>query len=175
MKALAVIGALILALVLQTKLAPFLVLGTSPLDLVLIVVVYVGMTSGATTGLLAGAAAGLAQDALSSGIIGIGGLSKTVVGYIVGLASTQFNIAGALPRFVTFVVSTVVHAAVFIGLYELLNLRDFGFPWGGILGQGAANALVGIVVLQAIELLPGAVERRQARAGGNMRVSRRLD
>src|SRR3990170_2978843 len=64
MKTLAVVVALALAVVLQTKLAPFLVLGTSPLDLVLIVVVYVAITSGPTTGLLAGAAAGLAQDAL---------------------------------------------------------------------------------------------------------------
>ncbi len=175
MKGLAIVGALLLALLLQTRLAAFLVLGTSPLDLVLIVVVYVAITSGPTTGLLAGAAAGLAQDALSSGIIGIGGLAKTLVGYFVGQASMQFNIAGVLPRFITFVLATVVHAAVFMGSYELLNLRDFGFPWGGVLGQGAANALVGVVVLQAIELLPGTVERRQARGGGAMRVSRRLD
>jgi rod shape-determining protein MreD len=174
MKSVAVIGALVLAVVLQTKLAPFLVLGTSPLDLVLIVVVYVAITSGPTTGLLAGAGAGLAQDALSSGILGIGGLAKTVVGYLVGLASTQFIVAGPLPRFLTFLGSTVVHAGIFIGLYELLNLRDFGFPWGGILGQGVANALVGIVVLQAIELLPGAAERRQQRGAG-MRASRRHD
>lgn len=172
---LGIVGALLLALLLQTRLAAFLVLGTSPLDLVLIVVVYVAITSGATTGLLAGAAAGLAQDALSSGIIGIGGLAKTLVGYLVGQASTQFNLVGVLPRFVTFVLATAVHAAVFIGTYELLNLRDFGFPWAGVLGQGAANALVGVVVLQAIELLPGAAERRQARGGGAMRVSRRLD
>lgn len=176
MKILAVLAALACALLLQTRLAPFLVLGTSPLDLVLIVVVYVAMTSGPNTGLLAGAVAGLAQDALSSGTLGIGGLAKTVVGYVVGLASTQFIVAGVFPRFVTFVVSTVVHAAIFIGLYELLGLRRFGFPWGGVLGQGVANAVVGIVILQAIELLPGAVERRQARSGGGgMRVSRRLD
>ena len=91
-----------------------------------------------------------------------------------GLASTQFIVAGPLPRFLTFLCSTVVHAGIFIGLYELLNLRDFGFPWGGILGQGVANALVGIVVLQAIELLPGAAERRQQRGAG-MRASRRHD
>ena len=174
MKSLAVIGALALALVLQTKLAPFLVLGTSPLDLVLIVVVYVALTSGPTTGLLAGAAAGLAQDALSSGILGVGGLAKTVVGYVVGLASTQFIVTGPLPRFVTFLASTVIHAGIFIGLYELLDLRDFGFPWGGILGQGVANALVGIVVLQAIELLPGGAERHKPRGSGSV-VSRRLD
>ena len=110
MKTLVVVVALALALVLQTRLAPFLVLGTSPLDLVLIVVVYVAITSGPTTGLLAGAAAGLAQDALSSGILGIGGLAKTVVGYLVGLASTQFIVAGPLPRFLTFLASTVIHA-----------------------------------------------------------------
>jgi hypothetical protein len=92
---------------------------------------------------------------------------------LVGLASRQFIVAGPLPRFFTFLGSTVVHAGIFIGLYELLNLRDFGFPWGGILGQGVANALVGIVVLQALELLPGSAERRQQRA--SMRVSRRLD
>ena len=144
MKSLAVIGALALALVLQTKLAPFLVLGTSPLDLVLIVVVYVAITSGPTTGL-------------------------------VGLASTQFIVAGPLPRFLTFLASTVIHAGIFIGLYELLNLRDFGFPWGGVLGQGVANALVGIVVLQAIELLSGGAERQKQRSGGSSVASRRLD
>ncbi len=72
--------------------------------------------------------------------------------------------------------STAIHAAIFMGLYELLNLRDFGFPWGGVLSQGVSNALVGIVVLQAIELLPGNAERRQQRGGaGSVRVSRRLD
>jgi rod shape-determining protein MreD len=150
MRALSVIGSVVLALVLQTTLARFLVLGTAPLDLVLIVVVYVGLTSGPTTGLLAGAGAGLAQDALSSGIIGIGGLAKTVVGYLVGLAGTQFIVTGIVPRFFTFLASTALHAVVFMGSYELLGLREFGFPYGPVLGQGVANALVGIVILQAI-------------------------
>ncbi|HEX6213164.1 MAG TPA: rod shape-determining protein MreD [Methylomirabilota bacterium] len=172
MKALAVLGAIGLALVLQTTLGRFLVLGTAPLDLVLIVVVYVGLTSGPTTGLLAGTCAGLAQDALSSGTLGIGGLAKTIVGYLVGLAGTQFIVVGVLPRLVTFVAATVLHAVIFMGLYELLNLRDFGLPYGAVLGQGLANALVGIVLLQAVELLPGVVERRQGRG---RQVSRRLD
>ena len=126
-------------------------------------------------GLLAGAAAGLAQDALSSGILGIGGLAKTVVGFLVGLVAHAVHRRRPLPRFLTFLASTVIHAGIFMGLYELLDLRDFGFPWGGVLGQAVANALVGIVVLQLIELLPGS-ERRQQRGGGSgMRPSRRLD
>jgi rod shape-determining protein MreD len=163
------------AVLLQSRLSNVLVLGTAPLDLVLIAVVYIALTSGPTVGLLAGASAGLAQDALSSGIMGIGGLANTVVGYLIGLASTQFIVTGPLPRFVAFLASTVVHAIIFMGLYELLGLVHFGFPWGGVLGQGLANGVVGIVILQAIELLPGAMERHQARADGDFRVRRRLD
>jgi hypothetical protein len=76
---------------------------------------------------------------------------------------------------VTFVASTIIHAVIFMGLNELLGLAHFGFPWGGVLGQGVANAVVGIVILQAIELLPGAIERRQEKTGGEFRASRRLD
>jgi rod shape-determining protein MreD len=165
----------VIAVWLQMALRNMLVLGTAPLDLVLVAVVYIALTSGPTMGLVAGACAGLAQDSLSSGIIGIGGLAKTVVGFVVGQASTQFIVSGAVPRFVTFVSSTIIHGVIFMGLNELLGLAHFGFPWGGVLGQGLANAVVGIVILQAIELLPGAMERRQARNSGEFRVTRRLD
>ena len=97
-------------------------------------------------GLLAGMCAGLAQDALGGGIIaskgaiiGIGGLANTVVGFLVGQASTQFIVTGALPRLVAFFGSTVLHAVIFMGLYELLGLAHFGLPWGGVVGQGLAQ------------------------------------
>jgi len=174
-KTLQVVLALGLAFTLQTQLRGVLVLGTAPLDLFLIAVVYLALTMGPTVGLLAGMCAGLAQDALSGGMIyGIGGLANTVIGYIVGQAGLQFIVAGALPRFLAFFGSTVIHAVIFMGLYELLGVAHFGFPWGGVLGQGLANAVVGIVVLQALELLPGAAERRKDRGSG-FRASRRLD
>jgi hypothetical protein len=84
-------------------------------------------------------------------------------------------VTGALPRLLAFFGSTVLHAVIFMGLYELLGLAHFGLPWGGVVGQGLANALVGLLILQAIELLPGAVERRQAQKGSGFRVNRRLD
>ena len=81
MRFLGIVGALALALVLQTTVAHVVVRGTAAVDVVLVVVVYVALSFGPTAGLLSGAAAGLAQDALATGIIGIGGLAKTVVGY----------------------------------------------------------------------------------------------
>jgi len=162
MRAVGVIVAVALALALQTTLARFVVRGTVAVDLVLVVVVYVALTTGPVTGLLTGTFAGLVQDALSSGIIGVGGLAKTVVGFLAGIIGTQFIVAQSLPRFVVFFAATVVHAAIFMGLYVLLDLRHFANPYGAVAGQALGNAVVGIIAFQLVELLPGAVERRRA-------------
>ena len=162
MKAVGVILAVAAALALQTTAARFLVRGSIAVDLVLVVVVYVALTSGPATGLLSGTFAGLAQDALSSSVIGIGGLAKTLVGFVAGIIGTQFIVTAALPRFVVFFGATVLHAAVFMGLYVLLDLRHFGAPYTAVAGQATANAVVGVVAFQLVELLPGAVERRRA-------------
>jgi len=161
-KAAGIILAVSLALVLQTTLARFLLRGTLAVDLVLVAVVYVALTSGPVTGLLSGAFAGLVQDALSSGVIGIGGLAKTVVGFLAGVVGTQFIVAQSLPRFVVFFSATVLHAVVFIGLYVLLDLRQFGSPYAAVMGQAAGNAVAGVLAFQLVEFLPGAVERRRA-------------
>jgi rod shape-determining protein MreD len=118
-----VILAIALALALQTTLARFVIRGTVAIDLGLVVVVYAALSFGPITGLLAGTAAGLAQDALSSGVIGIGGLAKTIVGFLAGLIATHLIVARPIPRFVVFFLATVLHAIIFMGLYVLLDLR----------------------------------------------------
>ncbi len=162
MKLAKVVLGLVAALALQTLIAGLAIRGTVALDLVLIVVVYVALTSGPVVGLLAGSAAGLAQDALSSGILGIGGLAKTIVGFATGVLGTQFIVTAAFPRFVVFVLVTVLHATVFMGLYVLLDLRQFPSPYAAVAGQAVGNGLVGVVGFQLIDLLPGALQRRRA-------------
>jgi len=168
-KAAAVLLAIGVAVALQTTLAGFVVRGTVAIDLVLVVVVYVALTSGSVTGLLSGAVAGLVQDALSGGVIGIGGLAKTIVGFLAGVVGTQFIVAQSLPRFVVFFGATLLHAIVFIGLYVLLDLRQFGSPYAAVAGQAMGNAVVGVVAFELAELLPGAVERRR---GARIRLRR---
>lgn len=162
MRAAAALAAIVAALALQTTLAGLVIRGTAALDLVLIVVVYIGLTSGPTMGLLAGSVAGLVQDALSSGILGIGGLAKTLVAFLAGIVGTQFIVTAPLPRFVVFAVATVVHAAIFIGLYVLLDLRQFPSPYAAVVGQAVGNGFVGVVGFQLIEWLPGFLARRRA-------------
>jgi rod shape-determining protein MreD len=156
----ATLGALAVALALQTSLTTY-VRETATLDFVLIVVVYLSLTSGPTTGVVAGSVAGLIQDALSSGVMGIGALAKTLVGFVAGRLGTQFIVTAPLPRFVVFLGASVLHAAVFMGLYVLLGLRDFPSPYAGVAGQAVGNAVVGVVGSQALEWLPGFLARRR--------------
>lgn len=162
MKTAGIILAIVLALVLQTTIARFVVSGTVAVDLVLVVVVYVALSSGSVPGLMTGTIAGLIQDSLSTtGVIGIGGLAKTIVGFVTGVIGTQFNIAEPVARFVVFFAATVVHQAITIGLGTVLGLRTFGMPYAAVAGEALGNAVVGVAAFQLTELLPGAVERRR--------------
>jgi len=130
---------------------------------VLVALVYVALTTGPVSGMLAGTLAGLIQDSLSSGVIGIGGLAKSLVGFLVGAFGQQFIVTAALPRLVMFVAATALHAAVFMGLYVALGLRTFPSPWTAIASQALGNALVGLIAFAIIESMPGAMERRRLR------------
>jgi rod shape-determining protein MreD len=156
------LAAILIAIALQTTLASLVFRGSTAIDLVLIVVVFVAIKSGPVTGLMAGTVAGLIQDSLSSGILGIGGLAKTIVGFGAGVLGSQFIVTAPLPRFLLLLMATGVHAAIFMGLYTLLNLRQFEAPFPAILGQALGNAFVGVVAFQLIEWLPGFVDRRRA-------------
>jgi rod shape-determining protein MreD len=160
MRLAATLGAMAAALALQTTLTTY-VPEAATLDFVLIIVVYLALTSGPTTGVVAGSVAGLIQDALSSGVMGIGALAKTLVGFAAGRIGTQFIVTAALPRFVVFLGASVLHATVFMGLYVLLGLREFPFPYAGVAGQAVGNAVVGVVGFQVLEWFPGFMARRR--------------
>jgi rod shape-determining protein MreD len=158
----AAVAAILIAIALQTTLASLVFRGGTTIDLVLIVVVFVAIKSGPVTGLLAGTVAGLIQDALASGILGIGGMAKTIVGFLAGVLGTQFIVTAPLPRFLLLLVATALHAAIFMGLYTALNLRQFPAPYSGIVAQAFGNAFVGVIAFQLIEWFPGFVDRRRA-------------
>jgi hypothetical protein len=189
-KAAGIVLFIAVALALQTTLARFLTPGAHLLDLVFVAVVYIALTGGPGAGLIAGAIAGLTQDALagtgtsvisigagvatSRSIIGIGGLAKTVLGFFTGIIGTQFIVARPLPRAFVFFTATLAHAIIFLGLYRVLDPTYAGTPYSTIFSQAGANALVGVLIFEMAEYLPGVVDRRRS-MGGRMRINRRLD
>lgn len=161
MKSARVLAAIAGALALQTTLARYSIGGDTAVDLVLVVVVYVALAAGPVTGLLAGTAGGLAQDALGGGLVGVGGLAKTLVGFLVGVVGAQFIVAQPLSRFVVFFVATLLHAACFYGLYALIEPR--GFPAVAVLTQALGNGIVGVAAFQVAGMLPGLAVARHRR------------
>ena len=163
MKTLAVLAGLAVALLIQTTLGGMSLQAGTRVNFVLVAVVFVALLLGATSGLLAGMAGGLAQDAVAGGIVGIGGISKTVVGFLVGVLGAQFIVSQPLPRFVMFAGATVLHECVFQALYGLAESQGFRIHYRDVLTQAAVNGLVGILAFYLVENAPGAMQRRDAR------------
>lgn len=163
MKLAVVFAALVAALLFQTTVAGMTLHGGTLVNFVLIAVVCIALSLGALTGLLAGAAGGLVQDAVAGGVVGIGGLSKTLVGFLVGVFGAQFIVSQPLPRLVMFIGGTVLHELCFQSLYALVELRSVQFAWGTMLTQAAINGIIGVLALQIVESAPGLKQRREAR------------
>jgi rod shape-determining protein MreD len=153
--------AIVAALLLQMTLAPILVRGSLGVDLGLVAVAYLGLTSGPAIGLLSGTVTGLAQDGLAGDIIGISGLGKTIAGFLAGLVGTLFIVARPLPRFVVFFVATLIDTGMFAGLHAVFDAR-FSGPGLALMSMRAmGNALVGVALFQVIAVVPRLVERRR--------------
>lgn len=163
MKTIGIVLVVAAGLVLQTSLTRFTVGGGWALDLVLVAVCFCALMWGPAAGLFAGTLGGLAQDALSGGVLGVGGLSKTLVGFLAGAVGQQFIVAQFVPRLLVFVAGTFVHQLVFWGLYALIDQRATVVPWGSVTMQAFINAAIGLLVFQIIELAPGFASRRRAR------------
>jgi rod shape-determining protein MreD len=162
-RAIGIILVVAAGLVLQTSLTRFTVGGGWALDLVLVAVFFCALSWGPAAGIFAGTLGGLAQDALSGGVLGVGGLSKTLVGFLAGAVGAQFIVAQFFPRLVVFVVGTFVHQLCFWGVYALIDQRATAVPWGSVALQAGINAAIGLLAFQIIELAPGFAARRRAR------------
>ena len=151
------------ALTLQTTLSGLLIGRMLTVNLVLVAVVCAALAFGAVTGAVAGTVGGLAQDALAGGIVGIGGLSETVIGFVVGLLGAQFIMSGFVARFMMFAAATFVHAAVFEVLSALAGGRPFALRWGATGVQALVNAVIGVTIFWIVEHGPETLARRRAR------------
>jgi rod shape-determining protein MreD len=158
---LAIVG----ALVLQTTLSGLIVGSTVAVNLVLVAVVYLALMYGPVTGLLSGMIGGLAQDALAGGIVGLGGLTKTLIGFVVGMLSAQFNLTSMVPRLVIFVVATFVHQLLLAGLQKITGGPMMSVQMSRVLVQALINGCIGVIAFFVVEQGPGILQRRRMNRG----------
>jgi rod shape-determining protein MreD len=120
-----------------------------------VVVLYFAIRRGEVFGAVLGTMAGLVQDAFSLGVFGVGGLTKTLLGFWAGFVSRRIDIA----PFGRNVLFTLVLSALETGLWMLLT---------AVVRPGSVNLQGGLAALQPVitaVLVSGLLsfERRQAR------------
>lgn len=145
-------AAIIAALLLQTVLSLVLPGYARVFDPFLLVLVYCGLTGGATRAMLAGAAAGWVQDVHFGGpVLGLSGLTKVLVGFGVGAGSTRFHLVEPGARVLVLLLATAMDALIFNRLAAVFDVTAYALSPLGLLVRAATNALVGIVAFEAID------------------------
>ncbi len=165
MKTAAVIAALFVSLALQSTFAGLHIGGTTVVNLVLVVVVYVALAFGPAAGLVVGTAGGLIQDTLAGGIVGIGGFAKTLVGFLVGVLGAQFIVARPMPAVRDVRGRHRRARGVLPGAVRGGGIAQFRLPYSAMLMQALVNAFVGVLAFQLVEQGPQMLQRRRSRRG----------
>ena len=138
--------AVILQVLLSHKVPPI----HRAVDLVLLVVIYYGSAGARIGAMFAGAAGGLLEDVWFGDLMGIHGLIKTVIGYVLGGLGARFDLTRPAARIVAVLLGTLLDWAV-----EPVVLLGLGLPAGApraveLLWRSAGNGLVGALVFSLV-------------------------
>jgi rod shape-determining protein MreD len=90
-------------------------------DLPLIIIVYAALQRDALKAVLFGSIAGLAIDALSGGLLGANGFSKTLVAFVVSEITRRVYMDNLLLRIPVIAAASILDDMVYYGLHRLLG------------------------------------------------------
>ena len=120
------------------KIAPPLVLVFNPFSWV---VLYFSLTREELFGALTGSVCGLLQDSLTIGVFGVGGLSKTLMGFACGYVSRKINVVPLVRNLVFLFILALAELAIWKGLAAFLFRTPLTTDHGLALLQPVITAL----------------------------------
>jgi rod shape-determining protein MreD len=112
------------------------------------VVVYFGITRQEVFGALSGSVCGLLQDSLSMGVFGVGGVSKTLLGFAAGYISRKINVTPLGRQLVFVFVLALGELIIWKGLVAFLFGSRLTTGRGLALLQPVATALAVAALLR---------------------------
>jgi rod shape-determining protein MreD len=111
------------------------------IDFPLIIVIYAALQRNSIRAILFGTIAGMATDALSGGLLGANGFTKTLVAYIVSEVARRVYMDNLLLRIPVLAGACLLNSFVFYGLHKLLGQA----PSGDVVVT-AAYSLIGTTI-----------------------------
>lgn len=112
-------------------------------DLVLLVVVYYGSSGARVGSMVAGAAGGILEDLWSNNLMGLHGLTKTLIGYLLGGLGSRFDLTSPPARLLAVFLATIVEKLVEPVVMMGLGLRAPAPNLVEMIWRTAGNLLVG--------------------------------
>ena len=140
MEGVRLIISLIIAIILQWTLRNVWD-GFAYIDFPLIIVVYAALQRNSIRAILFGTISGVAVDALSGGLLGANGFSKTVIAYVVSEIARRVYMDNLILRIPVIAGACLVNDLIYYGLHRL-----FGQPPSGDILVTAAYSLIGTTI-----------------------------
>jgi rod shape-determining protein MreD len=98
-------------------------------------------------------------DGLSGGIVGVGGLAKTIVGFAAGALGSQLVVAKAHGRMMIVAAGSLLHRLILVALTAMIDQHWPPISVTVLVSETLINALIGFVAFQVTEAMPGMVSR----------------
>jgi rod shape-determining protein MreD len=144
--------ALVIAILLQWTLRNSVAEVFAFVDLPLIIVVYAALQRNAIRALLFGTLAGLAVDALSGGLIGANGFSKTLVAYIISEIARRVYLDNLLLRIPVIAGASLLNNFVYYGMHRLLGQQPTSPLFETISYTVLGTTIAGTIIFLLMEL-----------------------
>lgn len=121
------------------------------LDLPLILVLYLSIHSTAAKGAFWGTCFGLLADLLSGTLLGLNGLSKTLIGFLVGILRLRAAVEDALGRMLLLGAAACLDTVLIVAILDLLGraFLDSSVPF--FVMRGLLTAVFGVFVFRGYD------------------------
>ena len=175
---LALVIAVLLQWTLRTVAEPF-----AFVDFPLIIIVYAALQRNSIRALFFGSLTGIAVDALSNGLLGANGFSKTLIAYIVSEIARRVYLDNLLLRIPVLAGACLLNNLVYYGMHRLLGQTPFPPLVTTIAYALIGTTIAGTIIFIILEsfFVPGLKKgkrevftpRRQTRRRNPIRLGRR--
>jgi rod shape-determining protein MreD len=152
MKAVWILLAIVLALLLETALGRLVPGGARLFDPFLLVVVYCALAGGEIRGMLTGMVAGWVQDVHFGGLVlGLSAFTKLLLGYTIGVAAGHFLITSPATRALVVLLATIADALVFQWLAAVFDVRVLDLSPTALVSRATVNAVIGAFLFEVVD------------------------
>jgi len=115
------------------------------------VVLYFSLMKHEVFGAVIGTVCGLLQDSFSLGLFGVGGLTKTLLGFTTGYISRKINVAPVVRNLVFLLIVSTIELALWKFLVFFLFRERFALGGGLVFFQPLATAFFVTLLFQIIQ------------------------